>query len=56
MKINFYKGIADNKSLMHSYYIHPTLKIQPYGWKSGGFELVLWWIKYYISIRITWYK
>ena len=51
MRINFYKGKRSAKELYHSYYIHPTLKLQPYG--KAGFELVLWFIKYYVSIRVT---
>jgi hypothetical protein len=46
----FYKGRLSKKSLLNGYYIHPTLKIQPYG--KVGFELVLWWIDMYVSIRI----
>lgn len=52
MKIRFYKGCKTKKDLLNAYYIHPTLKIQPYG--KWGFELVLWWIKCYVSLRVYW--
>lgn len=51
MKINFYKGKLSKKDLLNSYYLHPTLKLQPYG--KWGFELVLWFINRYCSIRVV---
>lgn len=50
MKINFYKGSGSKKYLLNSYYLHPTLKIQPYG--KWGFEIVLWFWKWYASMRV----
>jgi len=50
MKITRHKGRISKRRLQNSYYIHPTLKIQPY--TKHGFELVLWWIDFYVSIRI----
>lgn len=52
MKINFYKGYKSKKDLLNAYYLHPTLKYQPY--EEWGFELVLWFWKWYVSIRIQW--
>lgn len=49
MIINFYNGHSTKKDLLGSYYLHPTLKLQPY---NTGFELVLWFYKYYVSCRI----
>ena len=50
MKITIHKGRVTKKRLQNSYYIHPTLKAQHYN--KLGFELVLWWIDMYISIRV----
>lgn len=50
MRITIHKGIVTKSGLQNSYYIHPTLKLQPY--LGYGFELVLWWVNAYISIRV----
>ena len=50
MKITIHKGRVIKDRLQNAYYIHPTLKVQPY--LKYGFELVLWWIDCYISIRV----
>jgi hypothetical protein len=50
MKITTHKGRVTKSRLQNAYYLHPTLKIQPYG--EHGFELVLWFIDMYVSIRV----
>jgi len=50
MKITFHKGSVTKKNLLNAYYLHPTLKYQPY--KPNGFELVLWFWSWFVSIRI----
>lgn len=52
MKIKFYKGWLNRKALLNGYYLHPTIKLQPY---KRGFELVIWFAKGYVSVMITWY-
>ena len=50
MKITIHKGRVTKYRLKNAYYLHPTLKIQMY--MKRGFELVLWWVDCYISIRV----
>lgn len=55
LKLSIQKGWLNKKALQNAYYITPSLKIQPYCVDyTRGFELLLWWIKGYVSIRILW--
>lgn len=52
MKVLTYTGTSTKKNMKGAYYVHPTLKFMPY---KKGFEFVLWFIKYFVAIRIYWY-